>query len=129
MAREIGQMRESWRLIDGYPEHWVSNLGRVWSCKGVTHKEIKPFRVGQYLGVQLALRAKKIYVHRLVAKHLVGEEQFGLQVNHKNGNKHDNRAENLEWVTRRGNMLHRTHVLGLRAGQFGPGRTRIGGHA
>ena len=38
---------------------------------------------------------------------------------------HDGYEVNLEWVTRSQNNKHATHVLGHRAGQFGPGRQRV----
>ena len=92
-------------------------------------KELKPFRMGQYIGVRFQMGGKSHYIHRLVAQHIHGFEHASTQVTHKNGDKHDNRAENLEWVTKSENMRHSTHVLGNRAGQFGPGRTRISVHA
>lgn len=45
-------------------------------------------------------------VARLVCEAFCGKPKRGHQVNHKNGIKSDNRAENLEWVTASGNMLH-----------------------
>jgi hypothetical protein len=47
-------------------------------------------------------------VHRLVALAFLGN---GAEVNHKNGDKADNRLENLEWTTRSDNCLHGIHVL------------------
>lgn len=51
-------------------------------------------------------------VHRLVAEAFVPGDT-ALEVNHRNGVKSDNRAENLEWVSRSANHSHAT-ALGLR---------------
>ncbi len=45
-------------------------------------------------------------VHRLVAMFYLDDYSEDLQVNHKNGNKADNRVENLEMVTNQQNTLH-----------------------
>lgn len=51
-------------------------------------------------------KCRNITVHRLVAAAFCGGLRYGLQVNHINGDKLDNRAENLEWVTASDNMRH-----------------------
>jgi hypothetical protein len=46
-------------------------------------------------------------VHRLVAAAFIGEPPPGKEVNHINAVRSDNRASNLEYVTRSQNMAHK----------------------
>jgi hypothetical protein len=55
---------------------------------------------------------KSALVHRLVAEEFIGELPDHMQVNHKNGDRADNRVENLEIVTASENARHAYHVLG-----------------
>ena len=112
---------EIWKQIEDYPNYEVSNLGNVRSRKRyvtqlghkevytrtMQSKELKPrLQNSGYLIVWLSQdgKAKPFTVHRLVASAFV--EGSGNDVNHKDGNKQNNRAENLEWVTRSENLIH-----------------------
>lgn len=55
---------------------------------------------------------KRVLLHRIIAEIYCPGFAPGLQVNHVNGKKHDNRAENLEWVTAKQNIKHTFDVLG-----------------
>lgn len=108
-------MLEEWRDIEGLEGVFqVSNFGRVrsldhFSTNGraiVLYKGRvrKPFLAKGYLMIRL--RGKNYYVHRLVAKAFVKNPNAYLEVNHKDENKLNNLAENLEWCTRSYNMRY-----------------------
>jgi len=63
--------------------------------------------LGKYVTVQIGGRGGKTeYLHRIVARCFIPNPENKPCVNHKNGDKHDNRAENLEWVTYSENHKH-----------------------
>jgi ribosomal 50S subunit-recycling heat shock protein len=114
-------MRERWREINNYAGFYeVSNTGKVRSLnrsvirsdgkeknfKGVV---LKPSRDRDgYCQVSLSIKNKATTykVHRLVAMAFIGNKSTKLEVNHKNGIKHDNIVSNLEWVTHCENIKH-----------------------
>lgn len=112
---------EEWRDIEGYEGlYQVSDIGRVKRLGGSPkchHDRIrKPATdAAGYKTITLskANHIQGIRIHRLVAIAFLGL-QPSKEVNHKNGNKADNRLENLEWLTRSENLLHRHRVLGLK---------------
>lgn len=53
---------------------------------------------------------RKFYIHRLVAEHFVPGRFDGATVNHKDGNKDNNSATNLEWITRSENTRHQWSI-------------------
>lgn len=73
-----------------------------------TGRRLKAQSNGQYSKVTLTFngKQKQILLHRVIAECFIPNPQQKREVNHKNGNKYDNRVENLEWVTPRENQIH-----------------------
>jgi len=65
-----------------------------------------------YTGLSKNKKDKSYTIHRLVAETFIPNPENKPYVNHINGIKNDNRAENLEWVSASENELHKYNVLG-----------------
>lgn len=111
---------EEWIEIPDFPNYLISDYGRVYSKK----RDIlltPRFDHGGYLLVNLYNdrgMATKV-VHRLVAKSFLFGDTDNFEVNHKDGDKTNNFASNLELVTSAQNHRH-AFDLGLRNPKFRP---------
>jgi hypothetical protein len=87
-------MKIVWHTIPDFPEYEINRLGEI--RRKSTGRVLKPFddRRG-YLRV--SLNGCNVKVHLLVAKLFVPNPHGYPVVDHKRGNKHDNRASQLEW--------------------------------
>ena len=102
--------QEIWRDICGYEGlYQVSNFGRVKSLRFGREKLLK---VGVsntgYANVSLIKNKSKktFHVHVLVAVTFLPNPENKREVNHIDGDKQNNRVENLEWVTGSENTRH-----------------------
>lgn len=98
-------IHEIWKPIAGYEELYeVSNMGRVKSLKSKVILKPSLTKKG-YLRVELYKdgKSKKFLVHCLVYRTFNGEIPAGLQVNHINEVKSDNRLTNLNIMTNQEN--------------------------
>lgn len=113
---------EEWKDIPGYEGiYQVSTEGRIRTVDGKTtyserHGErhwksrILKWRGHQPSGGRVNLwkdgKCKDYLVHRLIALTFLGNAPIDMTVNHKNGDRFDNRIENLEWMSRGDNIRY-----------------------
>lgn len=116
---KLNSVDEEWRDIKGFEGlYQVSSMGRVKSLprarkgrgKGlhmVFGRILKPIRIGDYLGFQLSnIKTSKEYCHRLVAENFLKKIEGKTNINHIDGDKHNNVVANLEWCTPKENAIH-----------------------
>lgn len=133
--KDIDTIKEA----DGTCAYQISNLGNVRRAKEVVSsvvakdmgttgwcgsytRKLKPRLLklnktynknGDQRYVFVSIKDHTYMVHRLVsAAFLEADYKPGLVVNHKDGNKHNNCVDNLEWVTQAENEQHSYDVLG-----------------
>lgn len=114
---------EEWRQVVGFEGYYeVSSLGRIRrvvdSCGYKAGRMLKTDGAlwEGYHSVNLRRDGKggRIHVHIVVATAFHGPRPSGEhEVNHKDGNKLNNRADNLEWLTKAKNAEH-AYALGLK---------------
>lgn len=118
--------KKIWKEIEGYEgSYLLSNYGEVKSVKRIVkHSQLGLTRTvpekmvsfwrnhAGYVMASLHKNGKRSYaVHVLVGRHFVPNPENKPEVNHKRGNKEDNRAWMLEWNTRKENNDHMLYVL------------------
>lgn len=106
---EIDLLGAIWRIARRHRDRWGGPAKSV-PCKRVRADRLWPTG---YLNVRAMIDGKRMTAlsHRLVWFHVNGPISDGLTINHKNGNKADNRIENLELATDSEQQLHAVHVL------------------
>lgn len=115
-------MIEEWKDIENFSNYQVSNLGNI---KSKEHQYIRKDGVrgtrkekilssnrsdkSKYINVILKSDSGEptnLNIHSVVAKAWIPNSDKNLIINHIDGNKHNNRVDNLEWVTYGENLRH-----------------------
>jgi hypothetical protein len=124
-------MEEVWEDIPNFKGYQASNLGDIRSISFRRTKKIKNLSKfsskNGYLRVKITINGmgKSYSVHRLVAATFLGESKE-LEINHKDGDKTNNKIENLEYCTRSENMLH-AYRNGLKVAPSGKNHNKAKG--
>lgn len=114
-------MTEEWKDIEGFEgAYQISNFGRVKSVERINvyqntnqtgvvfdgvkyceEKILKTYVYGNYehIGLKKGRKTYNYSVHRLVATYFIPNPNHYPVINHKDENKFNNRADNLEWCT------------------------------
>ena len=122
-------MKEIWKIIDGYDNYAVSNLGQIKRLAHYTTSAIWNSQIGPrfykeriltkfiYSGSRRSYKyitltdsngkQKLLSVHRLVAQAFIPNPNNLPEVDHINFDTFDNRVENLRWVTSKENKMHK----------------------
>ena len=123
-------MEEIWKPIKGYEQYYeVSNLGRIKSLARNVYWKNRANRINSrydeekiivpdvmkngYIRIKFRVNGdvKQKTVHRVVAEAFIPNPENKPCINHKDGDRKNNKVENLEWCTYSENNLHEWRVL------------------
>ena len=107
-------MEELWDYVPRFKNMvQVSTLGRIKSFyRYSAGKIIQCIDIDCFGYARVRIKGKRYKIHRLVAETFIPNPEDKREVNHKDGNKLNNRADNLEWATRSENQKQ-AYKIGL----------------
>ena len=106
--------------LKGFPDYYASDEGIIYTTKisprynpkgemRVLRPRTHPsgyLYYGLFVGTGKTKQRLWRRGHRLVAQTFLGPVPKGKEVNHKDGDKHNNTLANLEYMTRQQNLIH-----------------------
>ena len=115
--------RENWAPVPGFEaSHEVSNLGRLRNLKTGRFVVGTVYSSGyRQVCLSVAGKVSRMTMHRVVALAWIGPRPDGLHIDHIDGNRVNNGAENLRYVTPKENVgatvSRSAHAYGSKNGQ------------
>lgn len=109
-------VNEIYKPVPGHDSYEASSLGNVRYKKNNVYIILKKYLVKGYFTVCVKpnnSKHKTTGAHRMVALAWIPNPENKKEVNHIDGNKQNNEVSNLEWVTRKENLIHAINT-GLR---------------
>ena len=114
LLSELGKSARKIAPLFGVCQPVISKILRGAAYKNASHILSPALRSDGYLFVTLAIDKTYFHktIHAMVSAAFIGSRPQNCQVNHIDGNKQNNVAGNLEYVSRKGNMQHALYELG-----------------
>ena len=111
MARHTltGDTKEDLRDIEGFPHYKIDRTGKIVSFCGITPRILRTYLNNKgYVCIDLRENGKREHklVHRLVAEAFIDNPDSLPEVNHKDEDKTNNFASNLEWMSQEDNVAY-----------------------
>ena len=112
MSEEIARSdAEEWRDVPGHPGRRASSWGCIQGPRGVVRGSLDQYGY-RWSWAGREWRTKRVQHHLLVALAFIGPRPEGYELDHIDGDKTNNRPENLEYVTHAENMRRMMTRLG-----------------
>lgn len=119
MSSQSTPITEEWRSIPGLTLYEAGAEGHI---RNQATGKLLAIREEDYSKVSVRVAGKRVIrrVHRLVAAAFLGPLPNGMEINHKDTDRHNNAVSNLEYVTRSENIRHAMETLGSYRGERHP---------